>query len=98
MGPHVDVRRWVSYSEIAGTARLTQAEFRANLIKFPRSGVLIAIARISTIFGFGPEGKKQLDLLLGGQPQSFLKYPPPKVSNPFFAAPLLSALSRKPLL
>lgn len=55
MAPHVDMRHWVPYSEVAGTARLTLAEFRANLMKFPRSGVLIAIGRMSTIFDFGPE-------------------------------------------
>lgn len=55
MAPHVDMRHWVAYSEVAGTSRLTLAEFRANLMKFPRSGVLIAIARISMIFDFGPE-------------------------------------------
>jgi len=55
LAPHVDMRHWVPYSEIAGTARHTLAEFRANLMKFPRSGVLIAIGRISTLFDFGPE-------------------------------------------
>lgn len=55
MAPHVDMRHWVPYSELAGTARLTHAEFLENLMKFPRSGVLIAIARMSTIFDFGPD-------------------------------------------
>ncbi len=53
MAPHVEMRHWVPYSELAGTARLTDTEFRENLMKFPRSGVLIAIARLSMIFDFG---------------------------------------------
>ena len=57
MASRVDMRHWVPYSEVAGTARLTQAEFRANLIEFPRSGVLIGIARLSMIFDFGPRGE-----------------------------------------
>lgn len=55
MTPRVEMRHWVPYSELAGTARLTHAEFRANLTKIPRSGLLIAIARISTIFDFGTD-------------------------------------------
>ncbi len=54
MRPRVNMRLWLPYSELAGTPRLIKDEFRKNLLKFPRSGVLIAISRLSTVFGFGP--------------------------------------------
>lgn len=55
MAPHVDMKHWVPYSELAGTKRLTYDEFRKNLLQFPRSGVLIGCARMSAVFDFGPE-------------------------------------------
>jgi hypothetical protein len=48
---------WLPWSELAGTPRLKLEEFRDVLRKFPRSSLLIACARLSVIFNYGPEGK-----------------------------------------
>jgi hypothetical protein len=50
-----EMKLWLPWSELNGTPRLTIEEFRAALRDFPRSAILIACARLSTIFKFGPE-------------------------------------------
>jgi hypothetical protein len=49
------MKLWLPWSELNGSPRLTIEEFRDSLRTFPRSAILIACARFSTIFKFGPE-------------------------------------------
>lgn len=50
-----DIKLWLPWSELNGSPRLTIEEFRAALRDYPRSAILIACARLSTIFKFGPD-------------------------------------------
>jgi len=49
------MKLWLPWSELNGSPRLTIEEFRDSLRTFPRSAILIACARFSAIFKFGPE-------------------------------------------
>jgi hypothetical protein len=49
------MKLWLPWSELNGSPRLTIDEFRDSLRTFPRSAILIACARFSAIFKFGPE-------------------------------------------
>jgi hypothetical protein len=51
------MRIWLPWSELTRTPRLTLNEFRDALRKYPRSALLIACARLSVIFNYGPEAK-----------------------------------------
>jgi hypothetical protein len=55
LAPPPNMKLWLPWSELNGSARLTLEEFRAALRDYPRSAILIACARLSTIFKFGPE-------------------------------------------
>ncbi len=55
MAPPPELKVWLPWSELNGTSRLTIEEFRTALRQYPRSAILIACARLSTIFKFGPE-------------------------------------------
>ena len=55
MAPPPEMKLWLPWSELNGSPRLTIEEFRAALRDYPRSAILIACARLSTIFNFGPE-------------------------------------------
>jgi hypothetical protein len=49
------MKHWLPWSELNESPRLTVEEFRTALRDYPRSAILIACARFSTIFKFGPE-------------------------------------------
>src|SRR5437868_11906941 len=51
------MRTWLPWSELAKTPRLTLGEFRSVLCQYPRSALLIACARLSVIFNYGPEAE-----------------------------------------
>jgi hypothetical protein len=55
------MRIWLPWSELAGTPRLTLGEFRSVLRQYPRSALLIACARLSLIFNYGPEAETTAD-------------------------------------
>ena len=55
MAPPPEMRTWLSWSELNGSSRLTVEEFRDALRAFPRRAILIACARFSSIFKYGPE-------------------------------------------
>lgn len=55
MAPPPELKVWLPWSELNGSPRLTIEEFRSALRDYPRSAILIACARFSTIFRFGPE-------------------------------------------
>ena len=55
MAPPPEMKLWLPWSELNGSPRLTIEEFRTALRDYPRSAILIACARLSTIFKFGPE-------------------------------------------
>jgi hypothetical protein len=49
------MKTWVYWSEISGSAKVTEAEFKLAINQFPRSAWLIACARLSILFKFGPD-------------------------------------------
>jgi hypothetical protein len=51
------MKTWLPWSELAGTPRLTIDEFRNVLRQYPRSALLIACARLSMIFNYGPDAE-----------------------------------------
>jgi hypothetical protein len=55
LAPPPEMKLWLPWSELNGSPRLTIEEFRTALRDYPRSAILIACARLSTIFKFGPE-------------------------------------------
>ncbi len=55
MAPPPEMKIWLPWSELNGSARLSIEEFRDALRQFPRSALLIACARFSIIFKFGPD-------------------------------------------
>src|SRR5580704_16264362 len=48
-----EMRTWLSWSELTGGPRLTQDEYLHALRGFPRSVLLIAVARFSILFRYG---------------------------------------------
>jgi hypothetical protein len=57
LAPPPEMKVWLPWSELNGTPRLTRAEFLSALRQFPRSAILIACARFSIIFKFGPDAQ-----------------------------------------
>jgi hypothetical protein len=55
------MKTWLPWSELAGTPRLTLGEFRNVLRQYPRSALLIACARLSMIFNYGPDADTAAD-------------------------------------
>lgn len=55
MAPPPMMKEWLLWSELNESPHLTIEEFRNALRDYPRSAILIACARLSTIFKFGPE-------------------------------------------
>jgi SEC-C motif len=53
--PPPKMKLWLPWSELNGSSPLTIEEFRAALREYPRGAILIACARFSIIFKFGPE-------------------------------------------
>lgn len=50
-----EMRPWLPWSELNRSPRLTIEEFRAALRAYSRSAILVACARLSIIFNFGPD-------------------------------------------
>jgi hypothetical protein len=50
-----EIRTWVSWSELVGSALGTLEEFHSLLRKYRRSSVLLACARLSVLFNYGPD-------------------------------------------
>lgn len=55
MAPPPKMKVWLPWSELNGSAPLKIDQFRDALRSFPRSAIIIACARFSAIFKFGPE-------------------------------------------
>lgn len=55
MAPPPQMKLWLPWSELNQSPRLTIEEFRTALREYPRSAILIACARLSTMFKFGPD-------------------------------------------
>jgi hypothetical protein len=49
------MRYWLNWSELTGKPQVNIDDFRTALRSFPRSAILIACARFSIIFDFGPD-------------------------------------------
>jgi hypothetical protein len=46
---------WLVWSELMSTPRITKEQFQAQLAKYPKSGILIACAKLSVGFNYGPD-------------------------------------------
>jgi hypothetical protein len=57
LAPAATLKVWVTWSELMGCPRITLADFRSELRKYPRNCLLLACARMSVLFNFGPEAK-----------------------------------------
>ena len=53
MTPPPEMRAWLPWSELTGGPRLTHGEYLHALRQFPRSALLIAVARLSILFRYG---------------------------------------------
>jgi hypothetical protein len=61
LAPPPKMKTWLPWSELARTPRLTLGEFQAVLRQYPRSALLIACARLSMIFNYGPDADTAAD-------------------------------------
>jgi hypothetical protein len=59
--PPPKMKTWLPWSELAGTPPLASGEFRDVLRQYPRSALLIACARLSMIFNYGPDADTAAD-------------------------------------
>ncbi len=50
-----ELKTWVPWQELTNTTRSTIDEFREILRKYKRSSLLLACARLSVVFNYGPE-------------------------------------------
>lgn len=48
-----EMRTWINFYEITGGPRVTQDDFKTAIERFPTSGLLITVARLSILFKFG---------------------------------------------
>jgi hypothetical protein len=55
LAPPPEMRYWLNWSELTRSSEMTLETFRDHLRRFPRSALLIACARTSIIFDFGPD-------------------------------------------
>jgi hypothetical protein len=51
----VKMRVWMTWSELTESPRITKDQFQAQLAKYPKSSILIACAKLSVGFGYGPD-------------------------------------------
>lgn len=54
--PPVKMRVWMTWSELVNAPRITLEQFRSQLASYPKSSILIACAKLSVGFGYGPKG------------------------------------------
>ena len=57
MASQPELRTWVTWSELVRQPRTTLEEFKALLSKHPRAGFLIACAKMSVGFDYGPDAR-----------------------------------------
>lgn len=48
------MRMWMTWSELTNSSRITKEQFQAQLVKYPKSSILIACTKLSVGFGYGP--------------------------------------------
>lgn len=53
--PPVTMKMWMTWSELTNSPRITKEELQAQLVKYPKSSILIACAKLSVGFGYGPD-------------------------------------------
>ena len=53
--PPVKMRVWMTWSELTNGPRITKEQFHAQLAQYPKSSILIACAKLSVGFGYGPD-------------------------------------------
>jgi hypothetical protein len=54
---HPQLRMWLPWSELAQQPRTTLADFQSLLSKHPKAGFLIACAKLSVGFDYGPDAR-----------------------------------------
>ena len=55
MAPPPELHTWLPWSELSATKPVTVGEFQSVISKFPRSALLVACARLSILFKYGPD-------------------------------------------
>ncbi len=53
--PPVQMRVWMTWSELTNGPRITKEQFQAQLAKYPKSSILIACTKLSVGLGYGPD-------------------------------------------
>jgi hypothetical protein len=53
--PPPSMKIWMTWSELVKSPRVTKEQFQTQLAKYPKSAILIACARLSVLFGYGPD-------------------------------------------
>lgn len=53
--PPVEMRVWMTWSELTESPHVTKEQFQAQLAKYPKSSILIACTKLSVGFGYGPD-------------------------------------------
>jgi len=53
--PPVKMRVWMTWSELTNGPRITKKELQAQLVKYPKSSILIACTKLSAGLGYGPD-------------------------------------------
>jgi len=52
--PPIKMKVWMTWSELTSSKRITTEQFRSQLSKYSKSGILIACAKLSVAFNYGP--------------------------------------------
>jgi len=54
--PNIDsLLKWLTWSELTSSPRITKEEFQGQLAKYSKSSTLIACTKLSVGFGYGPD-------------------------------------------
>jgi len=53
----VITKSWLTWSELVNSPRITKEDFQAQLAKYPKSSILIACAKLSVGFNYGPDAR-----------------------------------------
>jgi hypothetical protein len=80
-----EMRTWLPWSELAGGPRLTLEEYLYALRQFPRSALLIAVARLSILFKYGHDANTVA-------PNDVTKWAVPQVFAPEYVARVEQAI------
>jgi|SRR5271157_1925044 len=86
MAPSPEIRTWLPWSELTGGPRLPHDQYAQALRQFPRSALLIAIARLSILFRYGHDANTVA-------PDDVTKWVVPQVFFPYHVARVQQAIA-----